>query len=31
MNPVDAVQLDEEGKKAVSVLKKYILNELENI
>ncbi len=31
LNPLDAVRLDEDGEKAVSVLKKYILNELENI
>ncbi|MFM5883471.1 putative zinc-binding protein [Methanobrevibacter gottschalkii] len=31
LNPVDAVRLDEDGEKAVVVLKKYILKELENI
>lgn len=31
LNPLDAVRLDEEGEKAVTVLKKYILKELENI
>ena len=31
LNPLDAVRLDEDGEKAVSVLKKYILKELENI
>ena len=31
LNPLDAVRLDEDGEKAVVVLKKYILNELENI
>ena len=31
INPLDAVRLDEEGEKAVDVLKKYILKELENI
>ena len=28
LNPLDAVRLDGDGEKAVSVLKKYILNEL---
>lgn len=31
LNPLDAVRLDEDGEKAVDILKKYILNELENI
>ena len=31
LNPLDSVRLDEDGEKAVKVLKKYILNELENI
>ncbi|WP_405291059.1 putative zinc-binding protein [Methanobrevibacter sp.] len=31
LNPLDAVRLDEDGEKAVVVLKKYILKELENI
>lgn len=31
LNPLDAVRLDEDGEKAVEVLKKYILKELENI
>ena len=31
LNPLDAVRLDEDGEKAVKVLKKYILSELENI
>ena len=31
LNPLDAVRLDEDGEKAVIVLKKYILKELENI
>ena len=31
LNPLDAVRLDSDGEKAVSVLKKYILKELENI
>lgn len=31
LNPLDAVRLDEDGEKAVGVLKKYILNELENL
>lgn len=31
LNPLDAVRLDEDGEKAVDVLKKYILNELETI
>ena len=31
LNPWDAVRLDDEGEKAVRVLKKYILSELENI
>ena len=31
LNPLDAVRLDEDGEKAVDVLKKYILKELENI
>lgn len=31
LNPLDAVRLDEDGEKAVDVLKKYVLKELENI
>lgn len=31
LNPLDAVRLDCDGEKAVEILKKYILNELENI
>ena len=31
LNPLDAVRLDEDGEKAVTVLKKYILKELENL
>ncbi len=31
LNPLDAVRLDDGGEKAVRVLKKYILSELENI
>lgn len=31
LNPLDAVRLDEDGEKAVTILKKYILKELENI
>nr|WP_295160861.1 putative zinc-binding protein [uncultured Methanobrevibacter sp.] len=31
LNPLDAVRLDDDGEKAVDVLKKYILKELENI
>lgn len=31
LNPLDAVRLDEDGEKAVEVLKRYILKELENI
>ena len=31
LNPLDAVRLDSDGEKAVDVLKKYILKELENI
>ena len=31
LNPLDAVRLDEDGEKAVEILKKYILNELENL
>lgn len=31
LNPLDAVRLDDGGEKAVDVLKKYILKELENI
>ncbi|WP_407414036.1 putative zinc-binding protein [Methanobrevibacter sp.] len=31
LNPLDAVRLDEDGEKAVDVLKKYILNELERL
>ncbi len=31
LNPLDAVRLDGDGEKAVTILKKYILKELENI
>ena len=31
LNPLDAVRLDDDGEKAVEVLKRYILKELENI
>ena len=31
LNPLDAVRLDEDGEKAVEILKRYILNELEDI
>ena len=31
LNPLDAVRLDDDGEKAVEILKKYILRELENI
>ena len=31
LNPLDAVRLDSDGEKAVEILKKYILNELEEI
>ncbi|MBQ8017775.1 MAG: metal-binding protein [Methanobrevibacter sp.] len=31
LNPLDAVRLDDDGEKAVTVLKKYILNELKKI
>lgn len=31
LNPLDAVRLDEDGEKAVNILKKYILKELENL
>ena len=31
LNQLDAVRLDEDGEKAVEILKKYILKELENI
>ena len=31
LNPLDAVRLDEDGEKAVEVLKKYILNEIEKL
>ncbi|MBQ9159976.1 MAG: metal-binding protein [Methanobrevibacter sp.] len=31
LNPLDSVRLDEDGEKAVGVLKKYILNELEEL
>ena len=30
LNPLDAVRLDTDGEKAVELLKKYILNELEH-
>ena len=31
LNPLDAVRLDDDGEKAVTTLKKYIMKELENI
>ena len=31
LNPLDAVRLDEDGEKAVDVLKKYIINEIEDL
>ena len=31
LNPLDAVRLDSDGEKAVDVLKKYILNEIESL
>ena len=31
LNPLDAVRLDSDGEKAVEILKKYILNELEEL
>lgn len=31
LNPLDAVRLDDDGEKAVEILKKYILKELENL
>ena len=31
LNPLDAVRLDDDGEKAVSILKKYILKELKKI
>lgn len=31
LNPLDPVRLDDDGEKAVEILKKYILKELENI
>ena len=31
LNPLDAVRLDEDGEKAVEILKKYVLKELEKI
>ena len=31
INPLDAVRLDDDGEKAVGILKKYVLKELENI
>ena len=31
LNPLDAVRLDDDGEKAVEILKKYILKELEDI
>ena len=31
LNPSDPVRLDEDGEKAVEILKKYILKELENV
>ncbi|MBR2556945.1 MAG: metal-binding protein [Methanobrevibacter sp.] len=31
LNPLDAVRLDEDGEKAVEILKRFILSELEDI
>ena len=31
LNPLDAVRLDEDGENAVTILKKYILKELEDL
>ena len=31
LNPLDSVRLDEDGEKAVDVLKKYIINEIEDL
>lgn len=31
LNPLDAVRLDEDGEKAVTILKKFILRELEEL
>ena len=31
LNPLDAVRLDDDGEKAVEILKKYILKELEDL
>ena len=31
LNPLDAVRLDDDGEKAVEILKRFILKELENI
>lgn len=31
LNPLDAVRLDEDGEKAVEVLKRFILSEIEDI
>ena len=31
LNPLDAVRLDDDGEKAVEVLKRYILKELESL
>lgn len=31
LNPLDAVRLDEDGEKAVALLKRYILKELEDV
>ncbi len=31
LNPLDAVRLDEDGEKAVEILKRYVLNELEKL
>ena len=31
LNPLDPVRLDDDGEKAVEILKKYILNELESL
>ncbi|WP_405269765.1 putative zinc-binding protein [Methanobrevibacter sp.] len=31
LNPLDAVRLDDDGEKAVKILKKFILAEIENI
>ena len=31
LNPLDAVRLDEDGEKAVAILKEYVLKELESL